>query len=100
MEILTETTDGLTIVKPVGDFDLESSPEAREYFQEILAEKRGLHVNCSEITAIDSSAIATLIEAFQSAERQKLDFKLTSVGANVMRVLQLARLDNVFPIVT
>jgi len=98
MEILTEKTDGLTVVKPIGDFDLESSPEVRTYFQEILAKKSGLHVNCSEIKAIDSSAIATLIEAFQNAERQKLEFKLTSVGTNVMRVLQLARLDCIFPI--
>jgi len=98
MEISKQQDGELVTVTLTGDVDLETSPKAREQFLEILEKKHSLHVNCSEISAIDSSGIATLIEAFQNAQRQKLDFRLIAVKENVMRVLQLARLDNVFPI--
>jgi len=98
MKISIEKNQTHSTVLMAGDIDLESSPKVREHLLDALEDKSNLHIDCSNITAIDSSGIATLIEAFQNAQRQKLDFKLVSVPENVMRVLQLARLDNVFPI--
>ena len=98
MRISKKQTGDLITVTLTGNVDLETSPSARDVFLEILEKKNALHVNCSEIKAIDSSGIAILIEAFQNSQQQKLDFKLIAVKENVMRVLQLARLDSVFPI--
>jgi len=81
-----------------GEIDLESSPEARKALLNAVSRKKPLVVDLGEVTYIDSSGIASLVEAYQKAKNAKLDFVLTHVGDGVMRVLSLARLDQVFPI--
>jgi len=81
-----------------GEIDLESSPEARKALLNAVSRKKPMVVDLGEVTYIDSSGIASLVEAYQKAKNAKLNFVLTHVGDGVMRVLSLARLDQVFPI--
>ena len=60
--------------------------------------KRGVLVEMSEVSYIDSSGIASLVEAYQSARRDSTPFALVAVSDSAMRVLELARLDQVFSI--
>ena len=46
---------------------------------------------------IDSSGIAALVEGFQNAREKGSKFGLVAASKAVMAVLQLARLDRVFP---
>ena len=55
----------------------------------------GRYVGCR---LIDSSGIASLVEAFQAARISGQSFALTSVSESAMRVLELARLDKVFAV--
>ncbi len=55
-------------------------------------------IDLSGVTMIDSSGVACLLEAFQSARHQGKGFTLASVDETVLRVLKLARLDTVFEI--
>jgi len=89
---------GRRVVSLEGDVDLESSPAARSV---LLAEVNGgsdVLVDLSQVTYIDSSGVASLVEAFQKARSQSTRFALASVSQPVRRVLQLARLDQVFTI--
>jgi anti-sigma B factor antagonist len=52
----------------------------------------------SGVSYIDSSGIASLVEAYQSARRARTLFALVAVSDAAMRVLELARLDQVFSI--
>jgi anti-sigma B factor antagonist len=52
----------------------------------------------SAIAYIDSSGVASLVEAFQSARKAGIRFALGSVSEAALRVLQLARLDRIFSI--
>ena len=47
---------------------------------------------------IDSSGIASLVEAYQTARKSGSGFGLVEVSEGAMRVLELARLDKVFTI--
>ena len=51
-----------------------------------------------EVAYIDSSGIASLVEALQTARTQQAVFVLADVSEAAQRVLQLARLDKVFTI--
>ena len=88
---------GRVIVALAGEIDLDSSPELREL---LLGQIQGtdLHVDLREVQYIDSSGIATLVEAFQAARRQGSAFALAGISEPVGRVLELARLDQVFTI--
>lgn len=87
-----------TIVALSGDVDLDNSPEVRNVLLESVSGKRGVLVEMSAVSYIDSSGIASLVEAYQSARRERTPFALVSVSDAAMRVLELARLDQVFSI--
>ncbi len=85
-----------TIVALSGDVDLDSSPQLRTVLLESVREKREILVEMSAVSYIDSSGIASLVEAYQSARRDSTRFALVAVSDAAMRVLELARLEQVF----
>jgi anti-sigma B factor antagonist len=89
---------GALIVSFDGDVDLEESPKAREVLLECVNRGDKIFVDLSGVSYIDSSGVASLVEAFQVAKKQGKGFALVSVNASALRVLQLARLDKVFTI--
>ena len=89
---------GLAVVAFSGDIDFNSSPEARRVLLDTLEDEGGLLVDLSAVTYIDSSGVASLIEAFQSAKGSNSRFALVAVSDAAMRVLRLAHLERVFPI--
>jgi anti-sigma B factor antagonist len=91
---------GYAIVRLTGDVDLSCSPDARKAILASL--NRGEHtlVDLSGVSYIDSSGVASLVEGFQTARKKALRFGLVGVSEAAMSVLELARLDKVFPIHT
>lgn len=87
-----------TIVALSGDVDLENSPQVRSVLLDSVRGRRGVLVEMSAVSYIDSSGIASLVEAYQSARRANTLFALVAVSDAAMRVLELARLDQVFAI--
>ena len=81
-----------------GDVDLESSRRAREVLLECVGRKTAVLVDLSQVTYIDSSGVAALVESFQSARKGGTTFALVAVSDATLKVLQLARLDKVFTI--
>jgi anti-sigma B factor antagonist len=89
---------GVVVASLSGDVDLESSPLARELLLGLVRGGRSVLVDLSAVSYIDSSGVASLIEAFQLARRGGTGFALLSPTPSALRVLQLARLDRVFTI--
>ena len=81
-----------------GDVDLESSPRARQVLLESVGRGKKVLVDLSGVEYIDSSGVASLVEAFKLAKTRSQEFALASVSGSALRVLQLARLDKVFSI--
>jgi anti-sigma B factor antagonist len=89
---------GARIVAFSGEIDLESSPAAREVLLGAVREGGSVYADLSGVEYIDSSGVASFVEAYQLARQMDVVFGLVSVSASAMRVIQLARLDKVFPI--
>lgn len=87
------------IVVLSGDVDLESSPKVRTALLDSVSMKGTVVVDMMAVTYIDSSGVASLVEAFQAARKSHTRFVLARVSEAAMRVLELARLDKVFTIV-
>ena len=98
MEIQIEDRPPYKIIHLSGDVDLHSSPKAREAILDCLKQKLPLLVELSAVTYMDSSGVASLVEGYQTAKKQGLEFGLVAVAQSAMNVLKLARLDKVFPI--
>jgi anti-sigma B factor antagonist len=89
---------GTLVVSFEGDVDLEYSPKARRVLLDSVKQRRGVLVDLSGVSYIDSSGVANLVEAFQLSRQKGTGFALVSVNAAALRVLALARLDKVFTI--
>ena len=98
MEHRVREEQGSIVVSFEGDVDLEHSPKAREVLLECVAKKQSIFVDLSAVQYIDSSGVASLVEAFQTCKQQGTKFALVAVNASALRVLELARLDKVFTI--
>ncbi|MCH7696615.1 MAG: STAS domain-containing protein [Proteobacteria bacterium] len=98
MKYNTREDNGYTVIELDGEVDLSCSPEARKQILDCLSDGRHLLVDLSAVVYIDSSGVASLVEGYQMAKKKDLKFGLVSVSEAAMSVLQLARLDKVFPI--
>ena len=97
-ECMSETLGDYVLVRLKGEVDLSWSQQVRKTILDALGSSNKVGVELSEVSYIDSSGIAALVEGFQNACGKNQQFGLVAVSKSVMAVLQLARLDRVFPI--
>ena len=97
---VTTQDQGFSIVSVAGEVDLSWSQSIRKAVLEALAGNHPVAIELSGVEYIDSSGIAALVEGFQQARGKKQVFGLLAISKPVRSVLQLARLDRVFPIWT
>ena len=95
----TEIDGDFALVRVRGEVDLSWSQSLRRAILDALAKARAVGVELSQVSYIDSSGIAALVEGFQSARGKGQKFALVAASAPVRAVLELARLDRVFPMV-
>ena len=100
MQCDTTDADGYSIVFLAGKVELATTPQARKAILDCIAGGADLFVDLSNVEYIDSSGVASLVEGYQEARSKQQRFGLLGVSEAAMRVLELARLDKVFPIYT
>ena len=98
MEHAVREEQGTMVVSFQGDVDLEHSPKAREILLGCVKKKQDVLVDLSGVSYIDSSGVASLVEAYQTSRQKGIKFALVAVNPAALRVLELARLDMVFSI--
>lgn len=98
MQYNTREEGGYKVLELSGEVDLHYSPHARKQILNLLGQGENLMVDLSAVEYIDSSGVASLVEGFQLSKNENLKFGLIGVSDAAMQVLQLARLDKVFPI--
>ncbi|MEM1091000.1 MAG: STAS domain-containing protein [Pseudomonadota bacterium] len=86
------------IVAVSGEVDLSWSSEVRGAILDALGKNNAVLVELEKVSYIDSSGIAALVEGYQTAKSKGAKFGLVSISGAVQAVLELARLDQVFPI--
>lgn len=100
MQISVRHLDTATIFDLSGDIDFANSPAVR---QSVLREirdgrTRRVVVNLSQVRYIDSSGVASLVEALKASRDSGSRFILFGLSTAAREILQLSRLINVFEI--
>jgi anti-sigma B factor antagonist len=99
MKIQVRNADSISIIDCAGEVDLYSSPALREtLLKELQSGAPSVLINMREVTYIDSSGIATLVEGLQLSRQTQTHFGLYDLRNNARSVLELARLNRVFAI--
>jgi anti-sigma B factor antagonist len=100
VEITTEKIDAGFMMLIKGDVDMNTSSDVRSNLGEVFKQggARALLVNLSGVRYMDSSGIATLVEAMQNCMKQGMKLRLVDLSPSVRDVFELARLSSVFEI--
>ena len=102
VDIVTESISLGYLVKVKGDVDMNSSTDVRDAFGLVFKQRsaamKALVVDLSQVRYMDSSGIATLVEALQTCMKYGLQLRLADLSPPVKDVFELARLAAVFEI--
>lgn len=99
LRVTLEESGGVTVVHVSGTVDMSSSPILRKALQGVVR-RNGSHtvVDLASVEYMDSSGLATLVEALQIATRRGGRLRLAAPGRDVRFVIELAHLDRLFEI--
>lgn len=94
---VTEKRQGVFVIGLDGDLDMSTSPQVRNTLLPLFR-KGASHiiVDLSGVPYIDSSGIATFVEALQHSRKSDVRFTLAGAGQTVESIFDLAYLKNVF----
>jgi anti-sigma B factor antagonist len=81
-----------------GDLDLENYGNLRDQVSAALQKNMVVALDMCEVSYVDSSGVAALIESKQKAEKAGKEFKIQNPSEAVTSVLNLAKLDTFFVI--
>ena len=99
LEIQTETVGDACVLVPKGDIDMARSPVLRKAIGEAMRGKPAkLMLYLSGVPYMDSSGLATLVEALQNARKAQMPLLLCSLTPRVKSILEIARLNTVFAV--
>ena len=100
MQISVRHLDKTTIFDVSGDVDFANSPELRRLLLREIQEShtRRVALNLGEVRYIDSSGIASLVEALKASRDLGSHFILFGLGESAREALQLSRLIKVFEV--
>lgn len=97
MKINVKENKEIRILEVSGEIDFYSSRELREKFQEVLDKKVSkLLVDLKKVGYIDSSGLATFVEALQRMNREGGKLVLVGLSPAVRGVFEIAKLDSIF----
>lgn len=91
--------DKIVILDLGGEIDMKCAVDLRGEIMTILQEElQSLVVNMSKVEFMDSSGVATLVEALQWCRRHKKELKLVSLQQRVRSIFEISRLESIFDI--
>ena len=97
MKISLKENQPVWVLEVNGEIDFHSSRELREKFQQVFDKKCSkLLVNLKKVSYIDSSGLATFVEALQRMKRAGGKLVLAGLAPAVRGVFEIAKLDSIF----
>lgn len=91
---------GIVVVVPNSDIDMSRSPELRSVLrQEMGGSTHKVVVDLDAVEYMDSSGLATLVEAMRNAGNSDTKIVICNMSPKVSAIFEIARLDSFFSIV-
>jgi anti-sigma B factor antagonist len=98
MEGRTEGIKTMTAIEMEGCIDRITAPELKRDLMSKLETVRHLRLDLSQVTWIDSAGLASLVQLMAEARRRGGDLIVEAASDGVVKMLRLARLEDLFPV--
>lgn len=92
LKIVLDQADKEHTLRLSGRVDVDSSPELRDRLRALLSEKelpQIIIVDLGDVSYIETSGIATLIEALRIARHHRINFRLQGLRGAALRLFQV-----------
>jgi len=100
MQIRMDEKDGISVFRMNGDIDINTSPEVKRSFDDAIKQKREkVVINLKDVSYVDSSGLATLVEILKNLRAYGGKMKLTNLSSKVRGLFEITKLDKLFDIV-
>lgn len=98
--VIEQSTIGdMIVLQPKGDIDMSRASAVKKSIAEVIKLRPAkLVIDLAAVEYLDSSGIATLIEALQITTRNKMKFALVAVGPKVRSAFEITKLMTMFNI--
>ena len=97
MQLNSDQTNGILVLRLQGRFDAHETAQVREWFQ--ANPTKQAVVNLSDVSFLDSSALSVLVQEMKRCRERGGDLILAGLPKAVRIIFELTRLDRAFRIV-
>ena len=99
LPVRIDSLDGATVLAPRGDIDMSRAPSFREHVRRAInTGTPKVVIDLSEVEYMDSSGLATLVEAMRNAKQASVELLLCGLHQKVFAIFEIARLHSFFKI--
>ena len=96
MEVKCFDKEGVTVFKVDGEINISTSPELKKQFEKQPAKK--VVVDLENVSYIDSSGLATLVEILKRTKLQGGSLGLAGLSDKVKSLFEITKLDKLFAV--
>jgi anti-sigma B factor antagonist len=92
LKISLDQVEKEVVVRLSGRIDVESSPDLRDRLRTLLSEEappQAIVVDLAGVAYIETSGVATLIEALRTARHHQINFRLQGLNGAVLRLFEV-----------
>jgi anti-sigma B factor antagonist len=92
LEISVDQVGKDAVIRPSGRIDVDSSPDLRDRLRTLLSEKalpQTIIVDLAGVSYIETSGVATLIEALRIARHHQTNFRLQGLSGAALRLFEV-----------
>ena len=97
LSVDTRQASGRTIVVVNGRVTVDSSPHLRTALHDAIGAGLSVTIDVTQASYLDTSAVATLLEAATLASQRRVALRLIGLSGDVRVVAERAELDRIFP---
>lgn len=92
LEISVDQGGKDAVVRLTGRVDVDSSPDLRDHLRTLLSEEtlpQVITIDLAGVPYIETSGVATLIEALRIARHHQIDFRLQGLSGATLRLFEV-----------
>lgn len=97
VELAPEPTGSWPVLRVAGEVDIQTSPILQEHLERVLnLGKSSILVDLRDVTFLDSTGLSVLVAGLKRCQGAGGDMRIERPQPNVLRVLEITGLANVF----
>jgi len=100
MQVNQAEKNGVLVFYMSGEIDINTAPQVKKTFDRVIANKsEKVILNFKDVTYIDSSGLATLVEILKGLRSYGGKLKLSNLSTKVKNLFEITKLEKLFDIV-